>query len=94
MKKKEVIVVLLFSLVIAAALSLLASNFPDGLQRVAIDKQFINREAEPLWRAPFADYQIAAVRLRGFSSSLAGLLGTLLVFALTYFLARGLKGGR
>jgi hypothetical protein len=69
-----------------AFFSPLASPHPDGLERVAEDKGFIERARE----APYTilpDYVFPGVANEGVATILAGVVGTLVVFALVYGLA-------
>ncbi len=71
---------------LALFVSPFASSSPDGLERVAEDHGV---EAAPAqgW-APFADYAIPGVSHEGFSTALAGVVGTLAVFGGGLLLAR------
>ncbi len=69
-----------------AALSPLASSSPDGLERVAEDKGFINLAQD----APFqiiADYVFPGMENEALATILAGLIGTLILFGVVYVLA-------
>ena len=68
----------------------LASLSPDGLERVAADKGFVQKAAEaPVWRhAPAPEYAIPGLTREGVSTALAGLAGTLLTFAAGWLLAK------
>ena len=84
---------LLVALAIAALLSPRASRWPDGLDRVAERLGFQRRErGRPIVAAPLADYQVPGARGAGWSTSVAGVTGTLVVFGSTcllgYVLAR------
>ena len=66
-----------------AVFSPLASSSPDGLERVAEDKGFIGLAQE----APFqliADYVFPGVENEAMATILAGLIGTLILFGVTY----------
>jgi len=77
------------ALLVAVFLSPLASSDPDGLERVAEDLNFIDREAEnaPAQQLPFADvfdgYALKGVP-EGVATPLAGLVGTLVAFGLAW----------
>jgi len=79
----------LISLVICLAvssLSPLASSSPDGLERVAEDKGFI----ELAQGSPFeviADYVFPGIENEAVATILAGLIGTLILFGVAYTLA-------
>lgn len=73
---------LFLALALAAFVSPHASSAPDGLERVAEDKGFIDKaEGAEVWRhAPAPDYTVPGVKDEGVSTALAGVLGTLAVF--------------
>ena len=90
---------LVFGLLIAAGLALfvspLASGLPDGLNFVAEKFGFAGREvAVRAISAPAAGYQLPGIGSAVVATSLAGLVGTLLVFALGWVLARVLVPAR
>ena len=75
---------------LVACLSPLASSSPDGLERVAEDKGFIDLGQE----APFqviADYVFPSMENEAIATILAGLIGTLILFGVAYGLAWLLK---
>lgn len=64
----------------------LASRFPDGLQRVALDQGFAGREVV-LQRAPLAHYAVPALDSSPLVSSIvAGMAGVILVCLVVYVL--------
>jgi len=78
-----------------AVLSPLASPYPDGLERVAEEQGFSGRADD----APYTllpDYTIPGIENETLSTILAGLAGTLLLFAagngLTFLLRRKAEG--
>jgi cobalt/nickel transport protein len=83
----------LLALALAAFLSPFASTAPDGLEKVAGDKGFLEKgEGPPYWLwALIPDYVIPGIRNASLATSLAGLLGTLLVLGMGYGLARLVK---
>ena len=90
--KKWWLIALVFCLVLAT-ISPLASSSPDGLEKVAEDKGFIGAAGE----APFeivADYVFPGIENEAVATILAGWLGTLLLFAITYGLAWLIKSRR
>jgi len=92
MNRKEILVGLLIALVIGGLISLFASFSPDGLEKVAQDKGFLHfGEIDSALKAPFAGYMVPKIPSDKTANSLAGIFGTLIVFAVTYFLARQLK---
>ena len=83
----------LFVCLAVACISPLASSSPDGLERVAEDKGFIDLGQE----APFqviADYVFPGMENEALATILAGLIGTLIVFGVAYGVAWLLKSRR
>ncbi len=81
--------ILLLAMVVALALvglAPLASSLPDGLERVVEDHGRPASPAGPLLPALLPDYEIPGLGSGG--TILAGLAGTLAVFAATLLLAR------
>jgi hypothetical protein len=77
----------LFVALFVALISPLASSSPDGLEKVAEDKGFIDEAAD----APYsiiADYVFPGVGNEAVATILAGLVGTILLFGLAYGIAR------
>jgi cobalt/nickel transport protein len=76
------------SLLVALFLSPFASSSPDGLEKVAETKGFLEKaEGWKLWEhAPFSDYAIPWIKNEKVSSALSGLIGTLAIF----FIAMGI----
>ena len=80
-------------LLIALALTLLsplASSWPDGLERVAVDLDFMERGQEPPYKV-MPDYLLPGIANEGLATVLAGIVGTLMVFGLAYGLARAIR---
>ena len=67
----------------------LASPDPDGLERVAEDTGFID-DAKPSLFEIMADYTVPGVGNAAASTIAAGIIGTLVVFAVAYGLSRTL----
>jgi cobalt/nickel transport protein len=85
MNKKWWLIALVFCLILAT-ISPLASSSPDGLEKVAEDKDFISTAEE----APFEvlpDYIFPSIENKALATILAGWLGTLVLFAVVYGLA-------
>ena len=76
---------------LATAASPFASSSPDGLNRVAEQKAFIDTgKLAPIQEdAPVPGYAFPGVHDARVAKGLAGFAGTLLVFGLGYGLARG-----
>lgn len=70
-----------------AFLSPLASSAPDGLERVALDKGFMNRAAEPFFEV-MPDYIFPGIPNEAIATVLAGVIGTLAVFVMGWGLSR------
>ena len=71
---------------LATAVSPFASSNPDGLERVAEDKAFI--EAGKAQDGPISDYAFPGVENERLATGLAGFTGTLVVFALGVVLVK------
>ena len=85
MNKKWWLIALIFCLILAT-ISPLASSSPDGLEKVAEDKGFI----DVAQGAPFeiiADYVFPGIENEALATVLAGWLGTLILFGIAYGLA-------
>jgi hypothetical protein len=85
MKSKWWLIAFLVCLVLAV-FSPLASSSPDGLERVAEDKGFL----EMAGGSPFqliADYVFPGIENEALATIIAGIIGTLLLFGLAYGLA-------
>jgi cobalt/nickel transport system permease protein len=85
--------ILVFGIIISCALVIfiapLASSWPDGLERVAENLGFMSKAAETgIVTSPLPDYQTPGIGWAGVSTIIAGLIGVIAVFALSYLLAR------
>ena len=79
----------LISLVVCLAVASfapLASASPDGLERVAEDKGFIDLAGGTPFQV-IADYAFPGIQNEALATILAGLTGTLVLFAVVYALA-------
>ncbi len=76
-----------------AILSPLASSWPDGLERVAEEKGFIEAALEPAFEI-IPDYVFPGVGNEAMATILAGLVGTLILFGAGYGLGALLKAQR
>lgn len=76
------------SLLTAGVLSFYASSSPDGLEKVAEEKGFLDTAKDPInSESPLADYGVSGVDNERLSVGLSGLVGviaTLLVSALIF----------
>ena len=82
---------LALALFVAVLLSPFASPLPDGLEKSLMDSGKASGAAEPVLKAPMPDYVPTGwekVRLAG---SVAGGVGTIVVFGAAFLLARGLS---
>lgn len=91
MAKKDVLIGLAIALLLAGGISLFASSWPDGLERVAEDKNFIERAAVML-KSPIPDYAFPGLHNEKVAGSIAGIAGVLIVFGLGLGLSQLLKG--
>ncbi|MCB2199081.1 PDGLE domain-containing protein [bacterium] len=84
------------SLLIGIAVSPFASSNPDGLERVAEEKGFIeNAESAELWSSsPLPDYGVDGVESEHISTSLAGLIGTMATLIVGFGVGRMLMKRR
>lgn len=88
MKTRDILIGLAAALILAVAISPFASSSPDGLERVAEDKGFLEKgEAEPLVSSPIPDYSMPGIKDERIATSLGGAAGTLIVFGLGYGVA-------
>lgn len=110
-RRKGILVFTLAGLAVAVSLALFvspwASSAPDGLEKVAEDKGFVEKaeETEPAWdKAPLPDYAIPGLETEAvdeetgevvedtrLATALAGLAGTVAIFLIAWGLALVLK---
>ena len=86
-----VIMALLVAVLLAVFVSPFASPWPDGLEKVAEDKGFLERaeEQEPAWKhSPIPDYAVGGIENESLATALAGLIGTVLTFGVGLGLAK------
>ncbi len=69
-----------------AILSPLASPAPDGLEKVAEDKGFIGRAREAVFEL-IPDYMFPGIGNEAVATIIAGVVGTIILFAIGYGLA-------
>ncbi len=92
MDKKDIIFGLVIAVILAVLFSPFASPWPDGLEKIAEDKGFIEKgEVEAAVTSPAPDYLWPGIKSEKIATSLAGAAGTLAVFAMTYALAKLLR---
>jgi cobalt/nickel transport protein len=88
-------------LLVAVALALIVSGFasssPDGLEKVAEDKGFLETAQDHLFGdGPLADYTVKGVDNERLSTGLAGLIGVLVTFGVglaLFALLRAMRPG-
>ena len=93
MTKKGYVALLLVGIGIALVIALfspLASSSPDGLERVAEDKAFIDKGKDAPYEV-IADYAFPWVDNEDVATILAGIVGVLVVTALVLALGLGLR---
>lgn len=83
---------------VAVFLSPLASHWPDGLEKVAEEKGFLqDAKGHQLFASPIPDYALPGIRNAPLATAAAGFLGTLAAFGLAFgvakLLARRRDGG-
>jgi len=89
MKNNKWNFVFIVSIAIGGFLSLLASSFPDGLERVAEVQGFLGN-GKQLVAGIMPDYQIPEIHAENLAKSLAGIVGTCIVFAILFFAGKSL----
>ncbi len=73
------------SLILAFFISPFASSSPDGLERVAEDKGFISKqEGKTLINSPIPDYSLPFIKNERLSTSIAGIIGTVITFCVSF----------
>lgn len=87
MKKKQILFGLMIAIFLAGILSLFASPWPDGLEKVAEEKGFLDKEVESVFPSPLPDYSWPGIKSEKLARSFAGIFGTLLVFVSGYVIA-------
>ncbi len=95
MNRKEMILGLIAAALLAILLSPFASSWPDGLEKVAEEKGFLEKgEGKSVLTAPVPDYAWPGRGEGKFSTAAAGGAGTLLIFGLTFGVAKLLAADR
>jgi cobalt/nickel transport protein len=89
---------LLATIGLALVVSGFASSSPDGLERVAEDKGFLETARDHLFAdGPLADYTVRGVENERLSTGLSGLIGVLVTFGIgmaLFALVRAVRSGR
>jgi PDGLE domain len=88
---------LLVAIGLALVVSPFASSSPDGLEKVATDKGFLETAQDHAFAdGPLADYAVKGVDNERLSTGLSGLIGVLLTFGVglaLFALVRGRRSG-
>lgn len=88
-KKNNWKTVFLVSLGVGGVLSLFASASPDGMEKVAEDKGFLV-ETTSAFAGIIPDYVMPGIAHESLATALAGVIGTVIVFALLFVFGRRL----
>lgn len=91
MDRKSLVLFVVGGLVVVLGLAFFvspyASSSPDGLNRVAIDKGFADREKEhPVAEGPLAGYGLKGVSDQRLGTGLAGVIGVAVTFGIAMIL--------
>ncbi|HHW40900.1 MAG TPA: hypothetical protein GXX19_07100 [Syntrophomonadaceae bacterium] len=93
--RKEFWILLIVAVAVALFLSPFASPYPDGLERVAADKGFLEKGEGPgLVQSPIPDYAFPGIENERVATAVAGLVGTVLTFGVMYGIAVLIKKGQ
>ena len=85
MNRTEILIGLLAALILAFFIAPFASSSPDGLEKVAEDKAFLEKgETAPVVIAPVPDYAWPGVDDERMATGIAGIFGALIVFGIAY----------
>ncbi len=83
MTKKEILISLSVAFFLAIFIAPFASAWPDGLEKVAEDKGFLEKgETAPLLASPVPDYAWPGLQNEMAATSAAGAAGTLLILGI------------
>lgn len=91
MRNKTIWSLLIISVLTATILSTFASPHPDGLEKVAEDKGFIDR-AITIFNAPIPDYLVPGIENESISTGLAGLAGVIITLGITWGIGKLVTG--
>ncbi|NLT95933.1 MAG: hypothetical protein GXW85_10500 [Clostridia bacterium] len=86
-KNKGIFALLLLALAVGTLLSPFAASSPDGLEKVAEDKGFIEL-AKTLFYAPIPDYLMPGIQNQTLATALAGFAGVLLTLIIVLGLGK------
>lgn len=79
--------VLYVALFVGGVMSLFASSFPDGLERVA-DRQGFLEKGRALFAAPFSGYTVPGIDNEMLATSFSGITGVFLLSVVLFFLGK------
>lgn len=83
MRRNTWIILCIVALVIGGVISLGASSYPDGLERVAEDQGFLNIAVQYL-TGIMPDYAVIGIPNDYLAAGLAGIIGTIITFGALY----------
>jgi len=88
--KTFIFISLIVALILAIFISPFASSSPDGLEKVAEDKGFIEKALEEgVWRlSPIPDYAFPGIGNEAIATAIAGLIGTLITVIIGWLIAK------
>jgi cobalt/nickel transport protein len=92
MVRKEIWIGLVLALIVAGVLSVFASPNPDGLEKVAQTKGFIDLgEGKEVIRAPIPDYAVPGLKDEKLATAAAGIIGTVITFTAALGIGRVMR---
>ena len=77
---KKYLSLLIVALIVGGIVSLFASSHPDGLERVAEDKGFIETALDYPFAVLMPDYSSELIGNEYIATAIAGIFGTLIIF--------------
>lgn len=86
MPKKDIFFGIIFAVLLVIILSPFASRHPGGLERIAQDKGFLEKEKAQL-PAVMSGYSFPGIKNERLSVVIAGILGIAMVFSAAYLLS-------
>ena len=86
--KDKLWIILFVAVAMAVFIAPFASQSPDGLEKVAEDKGFLERGETPVLGAPLPDYSIPGIKNEKLSTALSGVVGVVIIFGAVSFLGR------
>lgn len=91
--KKEIFATIVMAVILALFLSPFASSWPDGLEQVAHTLGFLGR-SKGVVSALLPDYLVPGIKNEKLATSIAGGVGTILLFAMGYAIALLVRGSK